>query len=120
MKAYLQLTFILLLFLTVVPSNADAITGNRLLEQCLNGENKTSPTYANTEGFCRGYIIGTVESSEGEIGCLPSSVTRNQLVLVVKKSLKENPQQLHNHAVGLILNALIKSFPCKKTEPETK
>jgi hypothetical protein len=48
------------------------------------------------------------------IVCQPDDVTADQLIAIVKKYLRDHPDQLHKTAAELIFNAYAKAFPCKK------
>ena len=66
----------------------------------------------------RGYVMGATDGltfvppSRRWI-CLPGGVANEQVVRVVQKYLKENPETLHYLAQGQINNALVRAFPCK-------
>lgn len=69
------------------------------------------------EGYCFGYIAGISDVlSNAAIGdfnaCQPKDVTVQQVVDVVKKYLKENPQDRHFTANSLVAYALSEAFPC--------
>jgi hypothetical protein len=44
--------------------------------------------------------------------CIPEKATVSQLIQVVSKYLKENPEKLHLDASYLIIHALREAFPC--------
>jgi len=93
--------------------------GNDLLEEC---EAYLSDTGSAAKGnICIGYIMGVVDThavvviwdgSEKRF-CLPRSIQSSQLVRVAIKYLKENPQDLHLAATGLVIVALDFAFPCE-------
>ncbi|MDP6927129.1 MAG: Rap1a/Tai family immunity protein [Rhodospirillales bacterium] len=73
-------------------------------------------------GSCFGYIIGVVDAGKG-VGrriewqggwsaCIPKGVTGDQMVEVVKKSLRAHPEDWHYEANGLVARALDEAFPC--------
>jgi hypothetical protein len=57
-------------------------------------------------------VIGISDRINGEVACIPDGVTSGQAVSIVKKYLKENPEELHYTAQSLVAFALIKAFPC--------
>jgi|ETNmetMinimDraft_35_1059890.scaffolds.fasta_scaffold260560_1 hypothetical protein len=74
------------------------------------------------ESTCMAYILGVVDAGVG-VGrriewqggwsaCIPKGVTGNQMVEVVKKSLRAHPEDWHTQANGLVARALNEAFPC--------
>jgi Rap1a immunity proteins len=104
-------------------------TGNDLLEWCGHPEIREGETMSLTEiaktakdnGMCLGYIVGVSDQAVGDKAlahakgnyCLPSEVHSEQLVMVVKKYLEDNPAQLHYQAEVLTIHALTDAFPCR-------
>ena len=123
MKTLVQ-SFIVALFVLVMSMPAQAITGNKLLEVCEDGEDQSLSTHFQNNAYCAGYITGITDGLryldfENRF-CLPKGVTHGQTQKVVVKYLRENPQRLHEHYVPIILSALKEAFPCKETEPSVK
>jgi len=88
-------------------------TGNQLLEDC----EATDEGWVR-KGFCRGYIVAVVDTSEGKAWdgapyCEPDGVNIGQLTKIVTKHLNENPNQLHLSAFSLVQSALLEAFPCE-------
>ena len=95
-------------------SYADLTTGNVLAADCEDAGSLidiTSPR-AFGHGFCYGFAFGVSDSIQGEAACPPEGVTGKQVVSIVKKYLKENPENLHEPADELVTIALMKAFPC--------
>ena len=92
------------------PASYAYTTGNNLVEHC-----KDKEAYFGS-GFCYGYMMGVANiltwASERNRICIPDGVTSGQAVSIVKKYLKENPEELHYTAQSLVAFALIKAFPC--------
>lgn len=76
-------------------------------------------------GFCTGFITGVgdlnttlneiqKDKNAGFVGspCMPTGVTTGQVVRVVVKFLKDNPENLHMPAAALTIGAIRKAFPC--------
>jgi hypothetical protein len=70
---------------------------------------------------CNGYVSGVVDgglvaSAGNENGryplCVPSEVTRLELVRVVLKYGNDHPEKLHWLAGRLVVEALSTAFPC--------
>jgi hypothetical protein len=103
-------------------------SGNDLLERCSHPAVRAGETMEVTElvktardnGMCLGYIVGLSDQKMGDQTsthakrnyCLTSEVRSEQLVMVVKKYLEDNPAQLHYEAAGLTIRALTDAFPC--------
>ena len=105
-------------------------SGADLLERCSAPTPKVGDTLPATElvkttrdhGLCIGYIMGVSDMALDYLAfapnakrtyCLPSEVHPDQLVMVVKKYLEDNPAQLHLPAGVLTTHALTAAFPCR-------
>ena len=92
------------------PTSYADYTGNNLVEHC-----KDKDAYFGS-GFCHGYIAGVGSmltwASERNRICIPDGVTGGQVVSIVRKYLKENPESLHESGDLLVTIALRKAFPC--------
>jgi len=92
------------------PTSYAYTTGNKLVEHC-----KDKDAYFGS-GFCHGYIagVGSMLTWASEINriCIPDGVTGGQVVSIVRKYLKENPESLHESGDLLVTIALRKAFPC--------
>lgn len=106
-------------------------TGTKLLEYCSDfGTLKEGETVSQTRlarvlknvGLCEGYIAGVNDAAIGygsdlnsmkALYCVPPNAEMEQLIRVVKKSLEDNPSQLHFPASALVVHALKNAFPCK-------
>jgi hypothetical protein len=87
-------------------SYAAIYSGNLLVGHC-------EPDDATfTDGLCYGYVYGVYDVIEGARACAPDVVTGKQLVNIVRKYLKENPENLHHNAASLVTFALAQAFPC--------
>jgi hypothetical protein len=102
-------------------------TGNDLLSECQGGEQSGNNNldYARCEAYVRG-AVDMIGSLQGEISkrdgksawrltsvCLPTGATTGQLVDVVVKFLKENPEQRADKAAGwLVIRAVIGAWGC--------
>jgi Rap1a immunity proteins len=105
-------------------------SGTDLLERCSApkpkvGDTIPAPELARTtrdHGLCLGYIMGVSDMALDYLAfapnakrtyCVPSEVHPDQLVMVVKKYLEDNPAQLHLPAGVLTTYALTAAFPCR-------
>jgi hypothetical protein len=80
-------------------------TGNSLAQDCEKNDSMFE------DGFCYGFVIGVFDRMQGDAMCAPDGVTIKQAVSIVKKFLKENPEDLHLPANGLVSVALALAFP---------
>jgi hypothetical protein len=104
-------------------------SGNELLERCSHPTVRVGDTMPVTElvkeardnGMCLGYIIGVsdqilADQPSGNTKrsyCLAADVRSEQLFMVVKKYLEDNPAVLHFPAAVLTERALREAFPCR-------
>jgi hypothetical protein len=64
------------------------------------------------DGVCYGYVFGVYDVMSELTVCAPAGVTGQQLVNIVRKYLKENPEDLHHKAASIVNFALAPVFPC--------
>lgn len=78
-------------------------------------------TCQSDHGACIHYIQGVIDGtntafawqdSTFRYACTPKGITGDQLKDVVLLSLSENPEERHNSAASLVLNALLDAYPC--------
>lgn len=105
--------------------------GNSLLTKCslavrvFDGE-KLSSADSVEGGFCMGYLLGshdtdymvqTLEEHDKitlmKHACIASNVSTAQIIRVVVKYLRDNPERLNMLAPVLVTDAIRSSFPCK-------
>jgi len=80
--------------------------GNTLYASCITRGNAAS---------CDGYIAGVADTLEmTRTICIPPRVTSGQLVDVVIKFLKDNPESRHYAGASEATIALGRAFPCQK------
>ena len=112
------------LMLSAGPTAANAVTGNVLLEKSGEYEKHLAGQDAKPFeiGMCLSYIHGvwdmirlrSLEKKNDPLfeNCPPDGTMTEQGVLVVIKYLKENPADLHHHAIAHITEALQEAWPC--------
>lgn len=106
------------------------VDGNQLLERCsayLKARDNPPLTTAEevNAGFCLGYMsaiadvdahdVDALKANSKELQkyfCAPRNATIEQLVRVVMKWMKENPEKLHYNAGRVSAMALHAAFPC--------
>jgi hypothetical protein len=82
-------------------------SGTTLFDYCREGSLNTM--------ICSGYIVGVVEATSDQICYPPGGATYFQMIQVVCRFLVVHPEQLHLHALDLVLLALHEAFPCKQS-----
>ena len=111
------------LMVLVVGVATAADTAAQLLENCKDAlaNNETAGA-----GVCLGFVGGTWEAAnmvnairrfdpncfELPSYCIPNGVTLGQMVQVVVKYIKQHPENLHNKASIVSLNAMRTAWPC--------
>jgi hypothetical protein len=90
-------------------SNA-AMTGNKLKELADQSEKFSNLV---SEAFLTGFVSGIADANFSLL-CFPEGVTYGQEVEVVKKYLKEHPEELHLEGNVLVMKAIRTAWPCKK------
>lgn len=69
-----------------------------------------------SKSLCVGYITGIADyaaQQKNKPFCIQSGVTPEQLSEIVKRWLREHPQNWHYSAVSLVEAALAEAFSCK-------
>lgn len=70
--------------------------------------------YLESNSLVRGYFAGVQDSLNGQFFCVESEVKLSQSTEIIIKYLKDNPEKWHNAGKNLVIEALNKSFPCKR------
>ncbi|WP_151901381.1 Rap1a/Tai family immunity protein [Sulfurimonas hydrogeniphila] len=86
------------------------VDGSKAWEQIENG-NKNYNSLAL--GFYMGTISGVSASLDGKQFCIPKDISNNQLCAIVRKYIKNNPEEWNN-GNWMIFSSLGQAFPCKK------
>lgn len=126
-----KLTLLLLFTSLFIPSTATSgmaeIDGNMLLDNCKEAvrymENKNAPSINfSSVNFCMGFISGvnqlhtafvsSVSCFDPPMFCGPPPANSEDLIKMVVKFLKTNPQDLHFQGSVLTIAALKEAFPC--------
>ena len=107
-----RLICICIAVILLAASPAMAIDGKGLKSLADVGEE--APIYFSN-GYVVGYILGVIETTTySDLQCVPDGVTKAQTVLVVRKYLKDHPEDLHLDASYLVIKAIQAAWPCKK------
>jgi hypothetical protein len=61
-----------------------------------------------------GFVVGVYDTTQGILVCAPNGLKVGQIVAMVKKFVRENPDQWNRAASTLVINALSSAFPCKR------
>jgi len=113
MKIALGATLIFLF--CIMPANA--ITGLEMNKFCNEPRNTPGEVSCITymSGLLDGMYLADKMSAHGNHYCLPGdeNIDAEQGVLIVKKYLREHPEQLHQQAGALAALAIYLAFPCR-------
>lgn len=60
-----------------------------------------------------GYVRGVEDSMNGVRFCIPPKATSAQQVAFISKYVKGHPEEMHNAATTLIVQALQPAYPCE-------
>lgn len=100
----------------ITPARAETqeLNGNDLLLIC---EDKREAL----KQWCRGYILGVADIVMDDYFTAPMScptmpIPQQQLVDIVIKNLKADPEYRHGSAKYLVAGAFIKAFPCRNND----
>lgn len=88
-------------------AQAQFISGNTLYERMTSGNHGHIM-------WSMGYVTGVSDAYNGEMFCVPQTVTVGQITDITQRSLSSRPQDRHLPADILIMLALVDLFPCKK------
>jgi|ERR1700683_2305483 len=118
------------MFATAQKSESPDASGNAFLRLCsaIDREDKTSTEWAWTMG-CTGFVSGFTSGMKfgtdyaadkaGKkvpgLFCLPDEVENGQIIRIVLKYVRDNPEEAHQPTSFLVVDALRKAFPCKNT-----
>jgi hypothetical protein len=105
---------------------AQPTTGQQIQSKCKELVNEKMSQVFDA-GFCGGFIDGVIDSQTMEEAndktqnrrqtprfCLPQEGTNGQYVQVFFKYLGDHPEELHRPAAFLLVESLVKAFPCGK------
>lgn len=108
-----------MLAIVLLVTNASAqsyYTGSTLLRMCTAEPGDAD--YQMDIPFCVGYVVAIRDASQCGISVnsmsssTPKGAAVGQLMMVVVKWLKDNPDKLHFSAESLVAAALQDAFPC--------
>ncbi len=77
------------------------------------------PAYFMWAGMCAGEVAGIAETlnmagSDERLACIPTGVTKEQLVRVVVETVEHDPAMMHEDFGTLASAAIIAAWPCRK------
>jgi len=75
--------------------------------------NGLSSRDAQQDSEAIGYVLGAVDAMNGRQFCIPSSVTRDEVIQTVTAYLEENSQFQNLEASFFIMNAFRDKYACK-------
>jgi hypothetical protein len=103
----------------VAASTAHAMKGDefaRLLDAWHRVNDNKSTTREDELGasMFTGYVRGVEDSMNGARFCITSSDPASLRIALITKYVKTHPEELHNGATTLIVQALQPAFPCTR------
>jgi len=106
----------------LVASTASAMKGEEFSKligafQRANGNDAAAHEDIMNMGMLAGYIRGVEDSMQGYRFCIPPQATFGQREALIDKYVQEHPEELHNGATTLIVQALQPVYPCVREEP---
>ena len=81
-------------------------------DRSLTGE-KQKPTDNQEVLTFMGYVTGVNDALQGMILCTPPGVKIHELVVVVKKYVRQHPEMLKRPASHSVIEAISQAYPCK-------
>ena len=81
-------------------------------DRSLTGE-KQKPTDTQEVLTFMGYVTGVNDALQGMILCTPPGVKIHELVVVVKKYVRQHPEMLKRPASHSVIEAISQAYPCK-------
>lgn len=108
---------------SALPLQAAFLDGNSLYAECSAPQGDA--VYYSKASRCMGYILGVYDDMMVMLqlqyrreACAPSGVTAGQIVDIVTKYLRDNPQERHMPAPMLVRIALFEAFPACRVASE--
>lgn len=101
----------------LVATTAHAMRGDEFV-RLLDAWNRTNGNKSATRedelsaAAFTGYVRGVEDSMNGVRFCITTKVSSAQQVGLITKYVKDHPDELHNGATTLIVQALQPAFPC--------
>lgn len=98
----------------MTPAHAEFKTGNEIKAGLEGWVDKESTEYIR-DALAFGYVIGVHDALSGSLVCTGDRVTQGQIVDVVLKFMRNNPEVLDKSADVVITAALKSVWPCAST-----
>jgi hypothetical protein len=102
----------------LVATAAHAMRGDEFVQlldawnRANSGKTATREDELSASAFT-GYVRGVEDSMNGVRFCITGKVSSAQQVALITKYVKAHPEELHNGATTLIVQALQPAFPCE-------
>jgi len=90
--------------------------GEQALTAMDKGEGASVPEVGEAAVFAAiffGYVEGVIDEGWSPAPCIPEGTDRKQIFQVVRKYLKDHPEQLDLRAATIIQKAVNEAWPCK-------
>ena len=86
------------------------VDGSKEWEKFFNGNKNDALGY----GIYIGYVAGVRDSIDGVLFCIPKDVDSDQILAIVRKYIKNNPEKWNKGNWNLVVTPLKEAFSCKK------
>jgi Rap1a immunity proteins len=96
-------------------SDKPVMNGMKLQQWCFGKENSLEKTACTV--FRLGFISGVdwADIHGAKVWCLPDDLATGQTELIVKKFIREHPEDLHEPATVIVGRALYLAYACRGT-----
>lgn len=105
----MRLFCLILFFLLTVESvfGASIFTSGNQLQKWVKSERTIE------KALYAGYVSGVSDTANGALFCIPAEVRVEQIMAIVEKFLKNNPEKWNNSGSSIVIDAMETPFPCK-------
>tara|TARA_Y100001934_G_C11705827_1_gene474424 strand:- start:77 stop:418 length:342 start_codon:yes stop_codon:yes gene_type:complete len=107
---------ILLLLSISSHANAKGLTCGFMFEQCSQIGSSSDIKQTFSAGYCFGYLVGIVKGDNNRFFKVPAGVDGIQLVNVLNKWLKNNPEKWHEDILECVVLAFLEAGYVKPLE----
>lgn len=97
------------------PLPASAASGGELKRLCsgVQGSREVELCAAYVSGVVSTLkFVGQSKNTIKPIGCLPASMTGEEMIAITNRYLRENPHLLNRDGAGLVSTAFTTAYPC--------
>lgn len=118
-----KILLMIILLINHTSASSAVNTGADLLEKCdsyisyMGNKQIPDSNFSYRMGICQGFVDGviythSVTRSGSPIWCLPGSVNSDQIIRVLVKYIRDNPDAEQKNLGAVVLIAMVNAFPC--------